>query len=322
MRQPSLWAGVHSTGLRLALGTAIFALLLLPLRRCDSLVAVSPSMWDVILRPDVGVALAVSAFLLGFPLSLFRGFREKVPSPAYGATLTAIMIVVLIIFYYTVSSSLVVSSLGDFEQSNEPVVVSRKRIGLPTPHTIGGAEAFWRTVRQVQLMRAVGYGYPTAYGEPYSTMYAELAQSSLGAGDLIGAKTWSARLTSIAPESTLAMLLSAKTAYAMGELDEAITLVQRARDCAEKAPASDIEIEMLKRWVDATEAYYAAASFARQGAYDDTASSLHEYARISFDPYALNRVESDSAFERFVGTEEFEALARVLRDVPVIDRNP
>ncbi len=307
-------------GARLALVGSLGVGALIPIRACDGLVTIWPSVWDVLLRPGTAVALALSFGLLGLLSAGLAGLHDKRALPStYAVVTTSVLILIVLLSAYHNAANRILMKLEDSERTNEPVVISSEYGGLPTPYTLPGNEGFWGAVLQVQVLRSAQLGYPTIDEEPFAIMYAETVQSSLGAGDLKTAQAASARLMKLAPASPLALITAAKVAYAADDVDQALYLVERGREQigAESGP----DAASLERWFDATLAYYAAVEFARNDAHSDASARLEEYGKLSFDPFTLERVESDPSFSAFAKTEYFENLTRGLADVPSVDRN-
>lgn len=320
MSVPTTPNTIARRGALVAASGSVCALLLIPARNVTPVVAVFPRMWDVLLRPTTAVALATLFCLIALVSTVWASVRDEVSTPSATAVLSvAVLASLLVLSAYHNAAGETLAQLQDSESTNEPVMVRSELTGLPTPYTISGRESFWSAVRRVQEVRVSQLGYPTSKDEPFSTMYAELAQSRLGAGDVSGAKTASAQLVTLAPHSPLAWLVAAKVAYASGDTAGALDSIGRSREQLDVA--ADPGSELVARWLDGMEAYYRAADFAARGAHEDAAASLTTYARLSFDPFILDRVGSDKSFDEFSRSTFYQDLGRAIRDIPAVDRN-
>ncbi|MHB8965181.1 MAG: tetratricopeptide repeat protein [Coriobacteriia bacterium] len=300
---------------RVAATGSVLTLLLVPLRSYAVPPAVMARAWDGLLHPGTAVGLALLFAVLVLLSSALIGLREKgTVHPLYQFVAVGILALVLMLSAYHHAANGILVHLDDAEGTNDPVVVWNQVGGLPSPYAIPGREGFWRAVRQVQVLRIGQLGYPTVEEEPFSTMYAELAQSSLGAGDMKGAQAARNRLLRLAPDSPLALSIAAKVDYASGDVNKSLSLIARARESENS--------ESRKRLFDAMDAYYRAARFATEGANAEAAADLLQYAKLSFDPYVRDRVEADAFFANFIGTEDFEELTIKLQDVPTVERSP
>jgi hypothetical protein len=308
-------------GMTLALAGNSVAMLLAPIRACDSLIAVATPQLNALLRPGTAVAIAWSS-ALGFwvfaSIASTRDRRIVWPGGALLASVALLAAVVLLGFHESADESL--AMLDAAERTNEPVIIDSDRMfGLPTPYTMPGNEFFWSAVAELQAVRAIQYGYPTDTSEPFSTMYAEMTQSSLGSGNLLGAEDASDRLVRLTSSSPLALMLAAKVAHASGENERAIVLVREA--CGPPRGEQGWEGTELDTRLEAATAYYNAAGLATKGQYDAVTEALLKYARLSLDPLCLERATSDPAFHHYAHTEHVGELATKLALLPLVDRN-
>lgn len=262
--------------------------------------------------PVVALASGFAYYSAGVAVSWMK--LPKRPAIPKAAMLLAISIPCALVPLQSAVHSEMVELNESLASTHSERAVFSETLGLyPSPFTPQDDDGSWERVSSLQRWNSLGLGNPLLSGEPYSTRYAEEAQSFVAAGRVEDAKAASRRLEDAGAAGIMPELIQAKVAYHSGDTARALLLSQQARERADALAVSNGWRTRAIRVSEARIAYYEAARAMAGGDRGRAGRLLETYATLSRDAGVASRVREDPRFGPLLDRDVMSNLAITAR---------